>query len=108
MMMGSTSFHRLLGVRALVTPTVLPTAAMPAMPAPATMPTPATAAPPNLLDLSRANAASEDSGRRLLCDDACQQFGKCHRGGGYRRPTKEERTPHKAQSIDTNCTFQHV
>jgi hypothetical protein len=47
----------------------LPTAAMPAMPAPAAMP-PATAAPPNLLDLSSVSAISEDSGLRLLCDDA--------------------------------------
>jgi hypothetical protein len=46
--------------------TVLPTAAMPT---PAAMP-PATAAPPNLLDLSSVSAISEDSGRRLLCDDA--------------------------------------
>jgi hypothetical protein len=83
--------------------TVLPNAAMPT---PAAMP-PATAAPPNLLDLSSVSA-SEDSGRRLLCDDAWQRFGKCHRVGGYGCQTKEQSTPHKAQSIDTTCTFQHV
>jgi hypothetical protein len=90
---------------------VAPPTAVPApatMPTPAAMPAPSTAAPPNLLDLSSVSAVSEDSGRRLLCGDAWQRFGKCHRGGGYGRPTKEQSTPRKAQSIDTKCTFQHL
>ena len=90
---------------------VAPPTAVPApatMPTPAAMPAPSTAAPPNLLDLSSVSAVSEDSGRRLLCGDAWQRFWKCHRGGGYGRPTKEQSTPRKAQSIDTKCTFQHL
>jgi len=89
---------------------VLPTAASIGVPVapPAAAPAPAAVAPINLLDLSSAGAVRDDRGRRLLRDAAWQRSRKCHRAGGYGRPTKEQSAPRKAQSIHTKCTFQHV